>query len=220
MITLFGNVDSGNCHKVQMVLAMAGVGFRRVDVSQPRGEPSRAEFLALNPMGKVPVLLLPDGDVLSESGAILCHYAAQAGLWPTTPRAGTETLRWMFFEQYSHEPALAVMRYLRRFAAPATVNSGEAERLRPRALRALAAMESRLRGHEWLAHTQATVADIALYPYTRMAAESGVELLATPAITAWLARVESLPHFVPVYDDAAREVVGFEDWFAAGRDHP
>ena len=87
VITLFGNLDSGNCHKVQLVLAMAGIGFRRVDVSQPRGEPDRGEFLALNPMGKVPLLLLPGGDVLSESGAILYHYGAQAGLWPTTRRA-------------------------------------------------------------------------------------------------------------------------------------
>jgi len=212
MITLFGNLDSGNCHKVQMVLAMAGLGFERVDVSQPRGEPRTTAFLAINPIGKVPALRLADGDVLSESGAILFHYAAQAGLWPASHRAQTETLRWMFFEQYSHEPALAVMRYLLRFAGDPAAHANDVRRLRPRALAALAAMQSRLAENDWIANEVASIADIALYPYTRMANESGVELAGFPAVGRWLARVETLPRFLPVYADAAVRVTEFGAW--------
>ena len=112
MMTLFGNLESGNVHKVQMLLHRLEIPFRRVDVSQPKGEPRRAEYLKINPIGKVPSLMLEDGDIITESGAILFYLAQGSKLWPGDRRAQTEVLRWMFFEQYSHEPALAVMRYL------------------------------------------------------------------------------------------------------------
>jgi glutathione S-transferase len=106
LITLFGDLESGNVHKAQMILRRIGLPFRRVDVAQSRAEPRRPEFLRLNPIGKVPVVLLENGDVLSESGAILYYFAKDTELWPNDTRAQAEVLRWMFFEQYSHEPTL------------------------------------------------------------------------------------------------------------------
>src|ERR671910_1815602 len=110
MLTLFGNLESGNVHKVQMLLHRLAIGYRRVDVAQPRGEPRREAYLKINPMGKVPAVTLEDGDVLTESGAILYYFGQGSKLWPGDRRAQAEVLRWMFFEQYSHETALAGMR--------------------------------------------------------------------------------------------------------------
>jgi glutathione S-transferase len=125
MITIFGTLESGNVHKVQMLLHRLEIVFRRVDVAQPRGEPRRAEYLKINPIGKVPSVMLEDGDVLTESGAILYYFAQGSRLWPGDRRAQAEVLRWMFFEQYSHEPALAVMRYLVHFAdGPSATEKG------------------------------------------------------------------------------------------------
>ena len=98
MITLFGDLESGNVHKVQMILRRVGLPFRRVDVAQRGGEPRRPEFLRLNPIGKVPVVLLENGDVLSESGAILYYFAKDTELWPEDTLSQAEVLRWMFFE--------------------------------------------------------------------------------------------------------------------------
>src|SRR5499427_2242181 len=119
MLTLFGNVESGNVHKVQMILSHLGLPFRRVDVRQDRGQPRDARFLTINPMGKVPAIRLPDGDILSDSGAILFYFTFETPLWPDLRRHQAEVLRWMFFEQYSHEPALAVLRYLKLSAGAA-----------------------------------------------------------------------------------------------------
>jgi glutathione S-transferase len=111
LLTLFGSLDSGNVHKAQMILRRAGQSYRRVDVAQTRGEPRDRNFLAVNPMGKVPAVLREeDGRVMTESGAILYYFSQGTSLWPGSLDDRTEVLRWMFFEQYSHEPTLAVMR--------------------------------------------------------------------------------------------------------------
>ena len=144
MITLFGNLESGNVHKVAMLFHRLEIPYRRVDVAQPRGEPRHPAFLALNPIGKVPAVMLDDGDVLTESGAILYHFAQGTPLWPDGLRERTEVLRWMFFEQYSHEPALAVMRYLRLFADGPEKYKDRLEELRPRAYHALSVLDRQL----------------------------------------------------------------------------
>ena len=99
MLTLFGNIDSGNVHKVQMIFSRLGLPFRRVDVRQDQGEPRDARFLAINPMGKVPAVRLLDGDILSDSGAILFYFLSGTALWPDVRRDQAEVRRWMFFEQ-------------------------------------------------------------------------------------------------------------------------
>jgi glutathione S-transferase len=213
LLTLFGNLDSGNVHKVQMILHARDIRFRRVDVRQDRGEPRDPRFLAVNPMGKVPALRFDDGDVLSDSGALLFHLADGTGLWPRERRGQAEVLRWMFFEQYSHEPALAVLRYLKRFASPQDTDARRVADLEDRSQFVLGVLEQRLRDRVWIAAETATIADIALYPYTRLAPEAGLALDPLPNVMRWLGRIEALPRHLPVYADAAAEVVTFEDYF-------
>jgi glutathione S-transferase len=217
MMTLFGNVESGNVHKVQMLLHRLEISFRRVDVSQPKGEPRRAEYLKINPIGKVPSLMLEDGDIITESGAILYYLAQGSKLWPGDRRAQTEVLRWMFFEQYSHEPALAVMRYLIHFAEGPQRNKERLEELRPKAERALGAMEHQLKMWKYVAAETITIADFALYPYTAWAHEAGVDLQDCPAIRRWLLQMESEPRFLPLLKDGADETISFAKYFEQPR---
>ena len=213
MLTLFGNLDSGNVHKVQMILARIGEPYRRVDVAQTKNEPREEKFLAINPMGKVPAVLRQDGRVMTESGAILYYFSQGTPLWPGDADAATEVLRWMFFEQYSHEPSLAVMRYLRHFAADPNLHLERVAELEPKARHALWVMEARLRNKEWLAADVCTIADYALYPYTRDADSVGISIAEFPGIERWLARVEAQPAFIPLGTDGAVETLGFAEYF-------
>jgi len=215
MVTIFGNLESGNVHKVQMLLHRLEIKYRRVDVAQPRGEPRRAEYLKINPIGKVPAVMFEDGDVLTESGAILYYFAQGSKLWPGDRRAQAEVLRWMFFEQYSHEPALAVMQYLIHFADGPERNRERLEELRPRAANALMVMENQLRMWKFIAAEIVTTADFALYPYTAWAYEAGVELKDYPAIRRWLKQIEGEPRFLPLLQDGAAETLSFAEYFKA-----
>lgn len=216
-MTLFGNLESGNVHKVQMLLHRLDIPFRRVDVSQPKGEPTRAEYLKINPIGKVPSLMLEDGDIITESGAILYYLAQGSKLWPGDRRAQAEVLRWMFFEQYSHEPALAVMRYLILFAEGPQRNTERLEELKPRAERALGAMEHQLKMWKFIAAETITIADYALYPYTAWAHEAGVDLENYATIRRWLLQIESESRFLPLMQDGAAETIGFAEHFTQKR---
>jgi glutathione S-transferase len=213
MITLFGNLESGNVHKVQLILSRANIDYRRVEVSQAAGHTRTPQFLALNPMGKVPAVKLEDGDVLTESGALLYWFGRRTELWPAVARERTEVLRWMFFEQYSHEPTLAVMRYLRRTASPAPEEVARQRELEPRAQQALGVMEARLATSAWLAGRGCSLADLALYPYTKWADEAGIDLSPYSNIERWLDRVEGQPRFVKLRTEGATAVIPFDAYF-------
>lgn len=217
MLTLFGNVESGNVHKVQMILSRLGLPFRRVDVRQDRRQPRDARFLTINPMGKVPALRLRDGDILSDSGAILFYFAFGTPLWPDARRNQAEVLRWMFFEQYSHEPALAVLRYLKRFTTDPDAHHCRIAELVSKSTFVLGVLEKRLTEADWIAGPAPTIADYALYPYTHWMDEVGFSHADWPAISRWLRRMQKLPRFLPLYTDAATEVIAFADYFAAAR---
>jgi glutathione S-transferase len=213
LLALFGNLDSGNVHKVQMILGRAGEAYRRVDVAQTRDEPRHEKYLAINPMGKVPAVQWENGRLTTESGAILYYFAQDTPLWPEDVDARTEVLRWMFFEQYSHEPSLAVMRYLRHFVDDPSRHAGRVAELEPKGRHALGVMESRLNNNEWLAAGGRTIADYALYPYTRTADSAGLNFPEYPGIERWLARVETQPHFIPFGSDGAVETLSFAEYF-------
>jgi len=215
LLTLFGNLDSGNVHKVQMILHRRSIPFRRVDVRQDKGQPRDPRFLGLNPMGKVPAVRFESGDVLSDSGALLFHFAAGTELWPAERRVQAEVLRWMFFEQYSHEPALAVLRYLKRFASLQDADARRVADLEDRSQFVLGVIEQQLRDRAWIAAETATIADIAFYPYTRLAPEAGLALDPWPNVGRWLEHIEAMPRHLPVYADAADEVFAFDDYFGA-----
>jgi glutathione S-transferase len=197
-VLLYDSPVSGNCYKVRLLLAHLGleVERREVDVVDRTGRP---ELLGgLNPSLRVPTLVLDDGRPLAESGAILWYLGEGTRFVPADRYERAQVLQWMFFEQYDHEPAIAVVRFLVAF-------SGEAERhaetiaQRTRAgYRALDAMERHLDGRAFLVGDGTTLADVALYAYTHVAHEGGFDLGGYPAVRTWLGRAAAEPGHVPI----------------------
>lgn len=199
MLTLYGDLDSGNVYKVRLMLAQLGINYRRVDTTQNRGETRTAEFLAINPIGKIPTVVFDDGRTLSESGAILFYFAQASRFWPRGDWEQAQVVRWLFFEQYSHEPYIAVNRHWKLHLPPAE-QAALAPRIADnhmRGLQALDVMERQLSAAEWLAAGWYTIADIALYAYTHSAADGGFDLEPYPGVRGWLDRVRAQPGHVP-----------------------
>jgi glutathione S-transferase len=194
---LYDSAVSGNCYKVRLLLGQLGIEFERreVDVVHRRG---RMELLGeLNPALRVPTLVLADGRPLAESGAILAYLAEGTPYLPEERYLRAQVLQWLFFEQYSHEPYIAVVRYWVAFA-PAPPPAQEIEDRRAGGYAALDAMERHLEQRSFLVAERYTIADIALYAYTHVAGEGGFELSSYPAIAAWLERVAAQPGHVPI----------------------
>ena len=193
---LYDSGSSGNCYKVRLLLAHLGLDYERQEMDVV-DRSNRQEVLGgLNPGLRVPTLVLDDGRALGESGAILNYLADGTEYVPEDAYERARMLQWMFFEQYSHEPYVAVPRFwLTKNVAvdPETL----AERQRVGYL-AFDAMESHLSGNEYLAASRYTLADIALYAYTHVADEGGFDMSGYPAIGAWVARVASQPGHVPI----------------------
>lgn len=190
MLTLYGMTDSGNCYKPRLLLAKLGRPFRHVEVSTVDGGTRTAQFLAKNPNGKVPLLEFDDGRVLSESNAILLHLAEGTRFLPVDAFERALCYQWLFFEQYSHEPQIAVRRSLATYPHL----SGQATPARMAALldggnKALAVMEERLSKSPFFAGNAVSVADLALYAYTHVAPAGGFDLARLPFVSAWLLRV-------------------------------
>jgi glutathione S-transferase len=198
MLIVYGMADSGNCYKVKLALEQLRLPYRWIEVSTAKGETRTAEFLACNPNGQVPTLELEDGSFLPESGAILHYLAEGTPLLPAERLAHARVLQWMFFEQYSHEPCIAVARAILRYQPPDSPRRAELPRLQERGRKALAVMEQHLGGEPFFAAGRYTVADIALYAYTHCAADGGFDLEAYPAVRAWLERVRAQPRHVPL----------------------
>lgn len=196
MFRVYGMSASGNCHKVRMALEALALPYEWNEIDSVHGQTRTPEFLAKNPNGKVPVLEIEPGVFLPESNAILCYLADDTPLLPTDRLQRARVLQWLFFEQYSHEPYIAVARYLRRFHPDPASQRALAESKSDGGYRALAVMESQLGNEPFLAAGRYTVADIALYGYTHVAGEGGFDLARFPAVTAWLARVEGQPRYV------------------------
>jgi glutathione S-transferase len=182
---------SGNCHKVRMALDLLGLPYRWQETDLMQGATRTPEFLAMNPNGKVPVLAI-DGQVfLPESNAILWYLGEGTRLVPGDRLARTQMLQWMFFEQYTHEPSIAVARFIRVFARrdddprlPDLLKRGHA---------ALGVMEKHLADRDWFAGEALSLADLALFAYTHRAGDGGFDLAAYPAVRGWLARVAATP---------------------------
>jgi glutathione S-transferase len=196
-VLLYDSPVSGNCYKVRLLLAHLGLPYERhpVDVVYRSG---RRELLGdLNPALRVPTLVLDDGRPLGESNAILMYLAEGSAYVPEDPYERAQVLQWLFFEQYSHEPYIAVVRFWVAFA-PERPDEEEIAARRRAGHGALKAMERHLTDREFLVGDAYTVADIGLYAYTHIAAEGGFELERYPAILAWLERVRAQPGHVPI----------------------
>ncbi|MHB2264136.1 glutathione S-transferase family protein [Aliihoeflea sp. PC F10.4] len=190
MLTLYGMTDSGNCYKPRLLLAKLGVPFRHVEVSTTDGGTRAPDYLDKNPNGKVPLLELEDGRLLAESNAILLHLAEGTRFLPADAYQRALCYQWLFFEQYSHEPQIAVRRSLVKYphlAANATEQRMAA--LLEGGNKALAVMEEGLAKSPFFAGETISVADLALYAYTHDAAIAGFDLARFPFVSAWLSRV-------------------------------
>jgi glutathione S-transferase len=195
---LYNSQVSGNCYKVRLLLAYRGLAYERRELSVSDRSNRRAVLGALNRDLRVPTLVLDDGRALAESGAIVWYLGEGTPLVPVDPYQRAQMLQWMFFEQYSLEPSVAVVRFWVAYSG----RPGDfAERLPERTAAgyaALDALEGRLAGREWLVGVGLTLADVALYAYTHVAHEGGFELARYPGISAWLERVGALPWLVPM----------------------
>jgi glutathione S-transferase len=198
VFTVYGTADSGNCYKVRLALEQLALPYRWIEVDSTRGATRTAQFLSMNPNGKVPTLALEDGTFLPESNAILCYLADASRLMPADRLGRARALQWMFFEQYSHEPYIAVARFILRYLPPDSPRRAELPRLHERGQQALGVMEQHLRREPFFVGSRYSVADIALFAYTHCAADGGFDLGSYPAINSWLDRVRSQPRFVPL----------------------
>jgi glutathione S-transferase len=189
---------SGNCYKIRLAARQLGIALTLKEYPLHARLTRKPEFLKKNPNGRVPLLELEDGRCLAESGAILFHLAEGSALIPKDSWSRAKMLEWMFFEQYEHEPTIAVARRWlsyepkeelekRRALVPEWHVKGNA---------ALSVMEAHLRQHDWFAGADYSIADIALYAYTHCAEEGGFKLRDYPAICAWLERVAAQPDHI------------------------
>jgi glutathione S-transferase len=192
MLTIYGDKVSGNCLKVKWVAEHLGLAFRWVDVDVVKGEAKAPGFLAKFPMGQVPAVEFADGRRLAQSNAIMLHLAASSALVPADPFAQAEMLQWLFWEQYSHEPAIAVRRFQKHYLGRAEADIDPALMVKGRA--ALGLMASHLSARDWFAGGALSCADIGLVAYTRVAHEGGFDLAEWPAVQAWMQRVEAALH--------------------------
>ena len=199
MLRLYDNHLSGNGYKPRLLLAHLARSYERIEVDILKGETRTPDFLVRNPNGRIPVLELEDGMCIAESNAILFYLAEGSRFLPSNRLSRATTLQWMFFEQYSHEPCIAVARHWIQH-----IEMTDAQRLQLSARQeggraALSVMEGYLGESDWFGEDAMNIADIALYAYTHVAHEAGIDLANYPAVRAWLARVAAQPKHVPMY---------------------
>ena len=201
MITIYGYSPSGNCHKLRMLLGHLGRAHRWIETDSAHGATRTPEYLAKNPNGKVPMVEDDAGRVIVESNAILTWLADGTPYFAGDAWQRAQTLSWMFFEQYSHEPFVAVARFIAGWTPLDSPRRADLPRLRERGNDALGVMDKHLASNAWFSATGYGIADIALFGYTHCAKDGGFDLGRYPNIVAWLGRVRAQPGFVamPIY---------------------
>jgi len=194
---LYDSAVSGNCYKVRLLLAHLGINYERRELSVNDRSNRPAVLGALNPALRVPTIVLDDGRSLGESNAILWYFGDGTPYVPTDRYERAQVLQWQFYEQYDHEPNIAVARNWLHYRGGEIDRAALAER-QAGGTRALDAMEKHLAGREFLVGSRYTIADISLYAYTHVADEGGFDLTRYPAIDRWLARVAAQPGHVEI----------------------
>ncbi len=195
ILKLYGDSISGNCLKTRWVAERLDIPFEWIETSVVAGETRRAAFLAINPWGQVPTAVLADGRVLAQSNAIMLHLAEGSALVPADAYARAKMFEWLFWEQYSHEPVIAVRRFRVKFQ---NLRDDEIDRsLHTKGIAVLARMEQATADAAYLTGDALTLADIALVAYTRWAGEGDYDLAPFPRLRAWIARVERDLHLPP-----------------------
>jgi glutathione S-transferase len=195
---LYNSAVSGNCYKVRLLLAHLGLEYETVDVSVV-DRTNRKELLGeLNPALRVPTLVLDDGRPLAESNAILWYFGDGTDYVPDDAFERAQVLQWLFFEQYSHEPYIAVVRFWLAYSGTPEKYADQVPGKMRGGYAALDAMERHLDEREFLVRGRYSIADISLYAYTHVAHQGGFELDRYPGIRAWLARVADQPGHVTI----------------------
>jgi glutathione S-transferase len=199
VIRLYDYLQSGNGYKVRLLLTQLAVPFERVELNIIKGETRTPEFLGKFPNGRIPAVEFDDGKLLFESNAIVSYFAEGTPFMPADRFQHAQALQWLFFEQYSHEPYIASVRYLVMHPDVADPRRTIVETLmRPRGYDALGVMEGHLKSRAWFVGESYSIADIVLYAYTHVADEGGFDLAKYSAIRAWLERVKSQPRHIPI----------------------
>ncbi|MBB5708864.1 glutathione S-transferase N-terminal domain-containing protein [Sphingomonas xinjiangensis] len=189
MLKVYGDSISGNCLKVKWTAEYLGLDYEWIETGVLDGATRSPEFLAINPAGQVPAVILADGRTLAQSNAIILYLADGSSLIPDTPYDRARMLEWLFWEQYSHEPYVAVARFQVRYLGKPVAELDP--KLVDRARSALQRLDRAVTGSDFLVGSQVTLADLSLVAYTRMADEGGLDLAAFPALERWIARVET-----------------------------
>ncbi len=197
MVRLYEFLLSGNCYKVRLLLALLGVHYERVSVDLKGGETRRSEFLARFPLGRVPAAELDDGTILAESNALLCYFAEGTPYLPSDRLRRAKVMQWLFWEQYGHEPYIAVLRAWKKFFGVPKGREGEIPVLESKGKIALATMDKWLKTRPFL-EGDYSIADISLYAYTHMADQGGFDLSSYFAIGKWLERVREQKGHIPL----------------------
>ena len=200
MYKVYGDYNSGNCYKIKLMLSLLGAAYEWIPVDILHGETQTQAFLDKNPNGKIPVLELEDGTCLWESNAILNFLADGSAYLPSEPRLRTQVLQWQFFEQYSHEPSIAVARFIEFYLGLPAERADEYRALQKSGYRALAVMEQQLKRTPFLVGEAFSIADIALYAYTHVAHQGGFDLTPYPGVVQWLQKVREQPGYVGMLD--------------------
>lgn len=198
MHTLYDQASSGNAYKVRLLLHQLAIPFRTVEMDTIGGGTRTPEYLAKNPVGKIPLLEFPDGRRLPESNAILWHLGEGTAYVPEDAFVRAQMLSWMFWEQYSHEPFIAVLRSWRRYLDITPEMEARIPGLEEKGHEALRLMEMQLSHTDWLAGDSYSLADVSLYAYTHVADEGGFDMSGYPSIAAWCDRVQAQPGHVPI----------------------
>ena len=198
IIRLYDYLPSGNGYKVRLLLTQLEIPFERVELNILKGATRTPEFLAKYPNGRIPAVELDDGRLLFESNAIIMYFAEGTPFLSADRFERAETLQWLFFEQYSHEPYIASVRFLVMYPQVKDDRRQILDMMRRRGHDALTVMERHLKSRDWFVGARYSVADIALYAYTNVAGEGGFDLSGYPAVRAWLDRVKSQPRHIPI----------------------
>lgn len=197
-VTLFENPASGNCYKVRLILTLLGIEFERRELSVNDWSDREEVVGGISPTLNVPAVLLENGRALAESNAILWYFANGTEFVPEDPFEAAQVLQWMFFEQYKHEPTIAVVRYWESLADSKVPSHIDLDRKRAGGYDALQVMEDHLESRAFFVGERFSIADIALYAYTHVAPEGGFDLAAYPNIRGWMARVAEQPGHIPI----------------------
>jgi glutathione S-transferase len=198
MLKLYEYASSGNCYKIRLLLNQLGIVYQRIPIDILQGESRTVEFLKLNPLGKTPVLEIQPGQYLTESNAIIYYLADGTEFLPIDRWERAQVMQWLFFEQYSHEPNIATVRFWISIANLAQQNQEAIVQKQALGYAALQVMEQHLEQHDYFVGNRYSIADIALYAYTHVAEEGNFDLSKFPAILAWFDRIVGQSNYLTI----------------------